>query len=100
MVVGIFSTRNAFFLLLGFFAVRTCIAMFAPQTKEEKDKPDDTSLYASLKEKYYNIFDVNGKYKMYPSRKWAFPTSIFIIFIMMPVEISLFVCATLSIQRQ
>ena len=38
------------FLLLGFFAVRTCIAMFAPQTKEDKDKTDDTSLVHGMVE--------------------------------------------------
>merc|ERR1711871_204542 len=92
------------FVLAVVIFVRTCIVVFVPKKKKEEDKTT-SSAFAALKARYLDIFDVNGKYfltKMYAAEAFEHMQQVYslttLFLCLMPVEISLVVCAFLSIE--
>ena len=91
------------FLLAAVILVRTCIAVFVPKKKEEDKGTSGT--FAALKARYRDIFDVNGKYfltQMYAAEAFEHIQQVYslttLYLCLMSVEISLIVCAVLSIE--
>eukprot|EP00944_MAST-04C_sp_MAST-4C-sp1_P002554 g2554.t1 len=92
------------FLLAAVILVRSCIVVFVPKKKKEEDKTSSTA-FAALKARYHDIFDVNGKYfltKMYAAEAFEHFQQVYSLTILylclMPVPLSLVVCAVLSIE--
>ena len=82
------------------------LLFLCPKKKKEKNKKTkQSSAFAALKARYRDIFDVNGKYfliKMYAAEAFEHIQQVYslttLYLCLMPVEISLVVCAVLSIE--